>query len=83
MKRIKVNLDKQSSTSYEICIGHNILDRIGLVIAKSNLARHYIVITDSNVSSLYREELLTALKNVNLNVDLIRCSILFLSSDER
>ncbi|OPX37230.1 MAG: 3-dehydroquinate synthase [Desulfobacteraceae bacterium 4484_190.3] len=71
MKRIKVNLDKQSSTSYEICIGHNILDRIGLVISKSNLARHYIVITDSNVSSLYREELLTALKNVNLNVDLI------------
>ena len=71
MKRIKVNLDKQSSTSYEICIGHNILDRIGLVIAKSNIASHYIVITDSNVSSLYREELLTALRNVNLKVDLI------------
>jgi 3-dehydroquinate synthase len=71
MKRIKVNLDKQSSTSYEICIGHNILDRIGLVIAKSNIASNYIVITDSNVSSLYREKLLTALRNVNLKVDLI------------
>ncbi|TFG91670.1 MAG: iron-containing alcohol dehydrogenase, partial [Syntrophobacterales bacterium] len=71
MKRIKVNLDKQSALSHEICIGHNILDRIGLVIAKDNLAHRYTVITDSNVSALYGEEFLGVLKEVNLKADLI------------
>ncbi|MBN2539535.1 MAG: 3-dehydroquinate synthase [Deltaproteobacteria bacterium] len=71
MKRIKVNLDKQSSLSHEIYIGHNILDRMGLVIAKSNLAHRYSVITDSNVSALYGEEILGVLKEVNVKADLI------------
>ncbi|MDO9516381.1 MAG: 3-dehydroquinate synthase [Syntrophales bacterium] len=71
MKRIKVNLDKQSSLSHEICIGHTILDRIGLVIAKGNLANRYTVITDSNVSALYGEEILGVLREVNLKADLI------------
>ncbi len=71
MKRIKVNLDKQYSLSHEICIGHNILDRIGLVIAKGNLAHRYSVITDSNVSALYGEEILGVLKEMNVKTDLI------------
>ncbi|NQU03041.1 MAG: 3-dehydroquinate synthase [Syntrophaceae bacterium] len=71
MKRIKVNLDKQSSLSYEICIGHDILDRIGLVIAKNNSAHRYIVIADSNVSPLHGEKFLSVLRNMGINVDLI------------
>jgi len=71
MKKIKVNLDKQSSLSHEICIGHNILDRIGLVIAKRNLAHRYVVITDSNVSALYGEEILGVLEKVGVKADLI------------
>ena len=71
MKRIKINLDKQSSLSYEIYIGHNILDRIGLVIGKSNIANRYIVITDSNVSALHGERFITVLRDMGINVDLI------------
>ncbi|MBW2648716.1 MAG: hypothetical protein JRC53_02710 [Deltaproteobacteria bacterium] len=71
MKRIKVNLDKQSSLSYEICIGHNIFDRIGLIMAKNNLAHRYIVIADSNVSALYGEKFLAVLRNMGIDVDLI------------
>jgi len=71
MKRIKVNLDKQSSLSHDICIGHNILDRMGLVIAKVTLAHRYTVITDSNVSALYGKEILGVLKEVNVKADLI------------
>lgn len=71
MKRIKVHLDKQSSLSHEICIGHDILDRIGFVIAKGNLAQRYTVITDSNVSTLYGEEFLGVLKEAGVKADLI------------
>jgi len=70
MKRIKINLDKQSPLSHEICVGHTILDRMGLVIAKSNISRH-TVITDSNVSALYGEEVLGVLKAVGVKADLI------------
>ncbi|HPQ44050.1 MAG TPA: 3-dehydroquinate synthase [Syntrophales bacterium] len=71
MKRITVHLDKQSSLSHEIYIGHNILDRMGLVIAKGNTVHRYTVITDSNVSALYGEEILGVLKEVHVKADLI------------
>ena len=71
MKRIKINLDKRSSLSYEISMGYNILDRIGLVIAKSNLAHRYIVIADSNVSAIYGGKFLAVLRDMAINVDLI------------
>ena len=37
MNRIKVNLDRKTVNSYEIVIGRNILDRIGLIMARGNL----------------------------------------------
>ena len=71
MKKIKVNLDKKSSNSYEICIGYDILDRISLMIAKNQPASRYIIITDSNVSALYGTVLLNKLKDMELKADLI------------
>ena len=71
MKKMKVNLDKKISASYEICIGYDILDRIGLVIAKNLPALHYIVITDSNVSSLHGGSLLERLRGMKLPADMI------------
>jgi 3-dehydroquinate synthase len=71
MKKIKVTLDKQSLVSHEICIGHAILDRIGLVIAKGKLAHHYTIISDSNVSALYGKEFLDVLKEVHVKADLV------------
>ena len=71
MKKIKVNLDKKVSNSYEICIGHDILDRIALIIAKNHPASRYIIITDSNVSVLYGESFLGKLKGMGLKADMI------------
>jgi 3-dehydroquinate synthase len=71
MKRIKVNLDKKVSNSYEICIGHDIVDRIGLIIAKNHPASRYIVVTDSNVAALHGESVMGRLTAVGLNVDMI------------
>ena len=34
MKKIRVNLDRRSNLSYDIFIENDILDRIGLLIAK-------------------------------------------------
>jgi 3-dehydroquinate synthase len=71
MNKIKVNLDKKLSSSYEICIGYDIMDRMGLIIARNQPASRYIVITDSNVSALYGESLLNRLKGMGLRADMI------------
>ncbi len=71
MKKIRINLDRRSNLSYEIFIESNIFDRIGLLIAKKNVAKRYVVISDSNVSSLYGEQFLGILRGVNLPADLI------------
>jgi 3-dehydroquinate synthase len=71
MTRIEVNLEKKPSTSYEIYIGQNILDRMGLVITKKNWASRYIIITDSNVSPLHGDRVQAALKEMGLKVDQI------------
>lgn len=71
MKKIKVNLDKKVASSYEICIGYDVLDRIGLLIAKNMPALHYIIITDTKVSTIYGGMLLDRLKGMALQVDMI------------
>jgi 3-dehydroquinate synthase len=71
MNEIKVNLDKKPSASYEIYIGENILDRIGLLITKNKWASHYIILTDSHVSTLHGEKVKATLKGMGLKVDLI------------
>jgi 3-dehydroquinate synthetase len=73
MNKIEVNLEKKpsASASYEIYIGQNILDRIGLLITKNKWASRYIILTDSNVSTLHGERVQAALKEMDLRVDLI------------
>ncbi len=71
MKKIRINLDKQTSVSHEISIGHNILDRIALVIAKGKTAGRYTVITDSNVAALYGDAFMDVLKEVKIKADMI------------
>ncbi len=71
MNKIKVNLDRKISASYEICIGNNIGDRIEMIITKNNCASRYVVVTDSNVSALHGERFLTTLKSMGLTVDMI------------
>ena len=71
MNRIKVNLGKKISASYEIYIGQNILDRMGLIIAKNNWASRYIMVTDSTVSASHGELVQAALREMELEVDMI------------
>jgi len=71
MNRIKVNLDKKTSASYEIYIGEDILDRMGLIMAKNNWASRYIIVTDSNVSPSHGERVLATLREMELEVDMI------------
>ena len=71
MRTVKVNLDRKSSSSYEIRIGKDILDRIVLLIAKNHKAGRYAVITDDCVGGLYGKKILAALKDVGLNASLI------------
>ena len=71
MKRIKVNLDRKPSVSYEIFIGENILDRIGMLITKNRWASRYVILTDSNVSTLHGEKVQATLEGMGLKVDLL------------
>lgn len=71
MRSMKVNLDKKLLSSYEICIGNSICDRMALLISKNHKAGRHIIVTDSNVGRLHGEKLLDGLKGVGLNVDLI------------
>ncbi|HUH66999.1 MAG TPA: 3-dehydroquinate synthase [Syntrophales bacterium] len=74
MKKIRVNLDKKVASSYEICIGYDVLDRIGLLIAKNMPAQRYAIITDANVSSIYGGPLLDRLRAMGLSADIIEFS---------
>ena len=71
MRSVKVNLDKKCSSSYEIRIGKDILDRMILLIAKNHKAGRYAVITDDCVGGLYGKKFLAALKDIGLNTSLI------------
>lgn len=71
MRSMKVNLDKKTLSSYEICIGNSICDRMALLISKNHKANRYFIVTDSNVSLLHGQKFLSFLKDAGLNVDLI------------
>ena len=71
MNRIKVNLDKRTAASYEIYIGEDILDRMGLIIARNSWASRYFIITDSNVSTPHGERVHATLRDMELKVDMI------------
>ncbi len=71
MNRIKVKLDAKGSRSYEIFIGRDIIDRIGVILTKGNRADRYMIVTDSEVSALHGKRVLETLRKMDLKVDLI------------
>jgi 3-dehydroquinate synthase len=71
MKKIKVHLDKKTSSSYEIYIGNDILDRMGLLLAKHNWGERYLIITDDIVSPLHGVRVEETLKGMGLKTDMI------------
>ncbi len=71
MKKIRVNLDRKTASTHEICIGRGIIDRMGLIMAKNNWASRYVLVTDSRVAELHGDRVLTTLRNMALEVDVI------------
>ena len=71
MNRIRVNLDRKTVNSYEIVIGRNILDRIGLIMARGNLAKRYFILSDRNVAALHGQAVHDALSVMGLDPELI------------
>lgn len=71
MKRIKVNLNKKLSSSYEIYIGRDIMGEIRTIIAENRIADRYVVITDSHVAALYGEVFLKELREAGIEAEVI------------
>ena len=71
MKTLKVNLDRKTNRSYEIHIGEEILDRMGMIIAMQRWAQRYVLVTDENVGALHGERVQAALEKAGLSVDRI------------
>jgi 3-dehydroquinate synthase len=69
MKKIKVNLNRKISASYEILIGRNILDRAGMILQRNNWADRYFLAADETVASLHGERTAEILKSAGLSVE--------------
>jgi len=68
---IKVNLEKTYKDSYEIFIGEDIMDRVGLITKLKNHADRCVIITDSYVNPLYGEMVRERLGELAIPVDII------------
>jgi len=69
MNRIRVNLDRRLSASYDIHIGRGILDRTALILAKGNWAGRWFVVTDETVAGFHGERVLAALTGAGLRAE--------------
>jgi 3-dehydroquinate synthase len=71
MKAMKVNLEGKTVHSYEIHIGTEILDRMGMIIAMHRWAERYVLVMDETVAALHGERVQAALKKAGLSVEKI------------
>ena len=62
MNRFRVTLDKNFSSSYEIYIGYQIMDRMPLILSKNGWARRYFLFLDDRVDALHGDRVLEILK---------------------
>lgn len=71
MNKLKVNLDRKAGNSYEIFIGEEILDRVGMILARNNWAKRYIIVTDTQIDALHGKRVQQALETADLKVERI------------
>jgi 3-dehydroquinate synthase len=71
MKTLKLNLDRKTNCSYEIHIGTEILDRMGMIIARNRWAKRYVIVTDTRIDALHGDRVQSALEKCDLRVDRI------------
>jgi len=68
---IKVNLEKTHKDSYEIFIGEDLMDRVGLITKLKDHADKCVIVTDSYVNPLYGEMVRERLGELGIPVDII------------
>jgi 3-dehydroquinate synthase len=66
-----VNIGGKADSSYNIYIGEEILDRVGLILAKSGRTVRYVIVTDTRIDALHGERVQAALEKMGLRVDRI------------
>jgi 3-dehydroquinate synthase len=71
MKTLKVSLDNKASRSYEIHIGEGILDRMGMILARSGWAGRYVIVTDTRIDALHGQRVQETLEKCGLRVERI------------
>ncbi len=71
MKTLKVNLDRRTNHSYEIHIGGEILDRMGMILARNGWAKRYVMVTDTRIDALHGQMVQSALEKCDLRIDRI------------
>ena len=71
MKTIKVNLTKDRTASYEICIGYDILDRIAFLVAKSLAQNRCCIVSDSCVGRMYGHAFREKIREMGIDAELI------------
>jgi len=69
MNRIRVHLEHKASNSYDIHIGRDILDRMGLILAKNTGISRYVIVTDTTVDALHGERVASVLTGLGLKID--------------
>lgn len=70
-KSFRVRFKDRKSHSYEIKFGFNSLESFAALISNSNISKHYVIVTDDNVSKLYGEKFLGHLRKTAAKADII------------
>jgi 3-dehydroquinate synthase len=68
---VQVPLAGRHDDSYDILIGHGLLERLGPLVAERCPAAAYAVISDSHVATVYGERVVAALQSTGVPVHLV------------
>lgn len=71
MERIEVRLKRACDDSYQILVGHGIMDQLGLIRKVQGDADRFVIVTDSMVNPLYGEQIRENLAGHEIPVDII------------
>ena len=70
MNQMKANVGK-ADHSYKIYIGEEILDHVGMTLAKDGRAKRHVIVTDTRIDALHGERVQAALEKMDLRVERI------------
>lgn len=71
MKKLTLTIGRKDTVACDITIGYDIMDRVGLLLAKDYGKVKCVMLTDSHIASLYGEEITRRFHNMGLAVTMI------------